>query len=179
LRNRKEQKRFARMFLNHVGDERAQKAIEELALVKTVMDKDAGVRGLFVGPQFAAEEKNAMLDHLRGKASLSEGTCKFISHLIEAESMALVPGILDAAIALYMERARRAKAVVMAAVEPDRAYMDRLRASLRRITEREVEIEYVRDPSVIGGLLVKVGSTMFDGSLKGQLRLLKEDLIKG
>ena len=45
--------------------------------------------------------------------------------------------------------------------------------------EREVDIEYVMDPSLLGGILVKVGSTMYDSSVKGQLRLLKDELIKG
>ena len=47
------------------------------------------------------------------------------------------------------------------------------------MTSREVEVEFSEDPSLIGGVLIKVGSTMLDGSIKGQLRLLKEELIKG
>jgi len=39
-------------------------------------------------------------------------------------------------------------------------------------------VDFVVDPSILGGVLVEAGSTMFDGSLKGQLRLLKEELIK-
>ena len=42
-----------------------------------------------------------------------------------------------------------------------------------------MDIEYEVDPQLIGGLLVRVGSMMFDGSLNGQLRLLREELIKG
>jgi F-type H+-transporting ATPase subunit delta len=42
-----------------------------------------------------------------------------------------------------------------------------------------VDIEYVSDPTLLGGFIVKVGSTMYDSSIKGQLRLLKDELIKG
>jgi F0F1-type ATP synthase delta subunit len=45
--------------------------------------------------------------------------------------------------------------------------------------DRDVDIEYVMDPSLLGGILVKVGSTMYDTSIKSQLRLLRDDLIKG
>ena len=46
-------------------------------------------------------------------------------------------------------------------------------------TDPDVDMEYVMDPSLLGGILVKVGSTMYDSSVKGQLRLLKDELIKG
>ena len=45
--------------------------------------------------------------------------------------------------------------------------------------EKKVDVEYTVDPSLLGGMLIKVGSTMFDGSLKGQIRLLRDELIKG
>jgi len=54
-----------------------------------------------------------------------------------------------------------------------------LKASLKKITDRDVDLEYVIDPSLLGGILVKVGSTMYDTSIRGQLRLLKDELIKG
>jgi F0F1-type ATP synthase delta subunit len=47
------------------------------------------------------------------------------------------------------------------------------------LIERDVDIEFVLEPSLLGGVLVKVGSTMYDSSIKGQLRLLKDELIKG
>jgi F0F1-type ATP synthase delta subunit len=58
-------------------------------------------------------------------------------------------------------------------------YEGRLKESLKKLVDREIELEYVTDPSLLGGMLVKVGSTMYDGSVIGQLRLLKDELIKG
>jgi F0F1-type ATP synthase delta subunit len=50
---------------------------------------------------------------------------------------------------------------------------------LKKLIDRDVDLETVLDPSLLGGVLVKVGSTMYDSSIKGQLRLLKDELIKG
>lgn len=178
-KNRKEDKKLARMFLNHVGPEKAFSALKELSVVRALVNKDRDFKGFIIGPQFSPLEKKTVLDTLNGKVNFSDGTKKFLDYLIENDSMGLIDEIQDAAVHLYMERTKRAKAVVRAAVEPGEKEIQRLKNALNRITEREVEIEFVQDPSVLGGVLVKVGSTMFDGSLRGQLRLLKEELIKG
>lgn len=67
----------------------------------------------------------------------------------------------------------------MTPVEVTRDYEDRLKAALKKLIDRDVDVEYVLDPSLLGGVLVKVGSTMYDSSIRGQLRLLKDELIKG
>jgi F0F1-type ATP synthase delta subunit len=50
---------------------------------------------------------------------------------------------------------------------------------LKKLTDRDLDIEYVMDPSLLGGIQVKVGSMIYDTSIKSQLRLLKNELIKG
>ncbi len=177
---KREYKRFARMFLNHAGvDGNLMKAMEGLHTINLLMDKDSGLRGLLVGPQFTPGEKKEVLGHIKGEYSLNSSTDKFVSFLIDQDAMGLMPDIFEAVVRLYLERTKKAKAVVKAAIVPDKAYGERLKAALKKITDRDVEIEYVQDPSVLGGVVVQVGSMMFDGSLRGQLRLLKEELIKG
>lgn len=179
MRTDKLSKKYARMFLNHLDGKDPLKALEELASVRLIAERDESVKGFLAGPQFSPEEKNAFLDSLSGKLNFSEATRKFLSFLVESEAMGRLPEITGAAVALYMERAKKAKAQVFSAIEPGAAELARLKTALGKMIEKEVEIEYVKDPAVIGGLLVKVGSTMFDGSLRGQLRMLKEELIKG
>ena len=74
---------------------------------------------------------------------------------------------------------RKIKAVVMTPIEINKDYENTLKLSLKKVTDRDIDIEYVMDPSLLGGILIKMGSTMYDTSLKGQLRLLKDELIKG
>jgi ATP synthase F1 delta subunit len=93
--------------------------------------------------------------------------------------IAALTEILRTATEIYFEKKKRAKAVVFTPVEIARNYEERLKVSLKKLVDRDVEIEYVIDPSLLGGVLVKVGSTMYDSSVKGQLRLLKDELIKG
>lgn len=169
---------YAVMFLNHTGGD-SIKPIEELGAIKAVAEKSPEVMGFFAGPQFATEEKIAFIDYIKDKTGLSEDTVKFLKYLAGEDALGFLDEISAQAVALYLERARIAYATVTAPVEVPEAAMERLKAALGRITGRTIELKFVKDPSVLGGVLVKVGSTMFDGSLKGQLRLLKEELVKG
>ena len=172
------EKQFAKKFLNHEGKQNTQ-AVSEIKAVSALIEESPEIRGFLEGPQFSAQEKKGLLAELSKKLPLSDGTRKFLEYLMDMDGAALLPGIASNAEALYMEYSRRAKAVVVSAGGLDETTGQRLRAALGKITGREVEMEYVQDPSVLGGVVVKIGSTMFDSSLKGQLRILKEELIKG
>jgi ATP synthase F1 delta subunit len=90
-----------------------------------------------------------------------------------------LPEIVKLATSLYLERKKRARAVVMTPAKIGKAQEDKLLASLKKLTDRDLDIEYVMDPSLLGGIQVKVGSMIYDTSIKSQLRLLKNELIKG
>ncbi|MDA8388578.1 MAG: ATP synthase F1 subunit delta [Nitrospiraceae bacterium] len=174
------EKKLARKFLNHVGRQNLV-AVEELGTVRGAIMGNPGTRGFFEGPQFSTDEKKKMMGEIARRLSLSEGTRKFFEYLIGIDAVNRLDGIVESAVKLYLDYARRAKAVVTSAVDfpAEGPLADRLKTALKKLTGRDVDIEYVRDPSVLGGVLVQVESTMFDSSLKGQLRLLKEELIKG
>jgi ATP synthase F1 delta subunit len=179
VKKTKESKRYAKMFLNAVGMDSAPAALRELAMVNALTEKSEEFRSLLLNPQFTEQEREGAL-RAAGKAmGLGETTVKFMGYISSAGAAAALGDILDKAVAIYSERKKRVKATVITATQVDVQYEGRLKESLRRLTEREVDIEYVTDPSLLGGMLVKVGSTMYDGSVKGQLRLLREELIKG
>jgi ATP synthase F1 delta subunit len=67
----------------------------------------------------------------------------------------------------------------MTPIEMSADQESKLKMSLKQLTDRDVDIEYVIDTSLLGGILVKMGSTMYDTSIRSQLRLLKDELIKG
>ncbi len=175
----KQAKKYAKTFVSVVGVEEMPKALVELGVVEMLMQKSTEFRSLLVNPGFSAEERSKAFQQVAAKAGLSEKVVKFVMHLTEIRVIAALSDILKIATALYLEKMKRAKAVVMTPLEIGKDYETRLKASLKKMIERDVDIEYVIDPSLLGGVLVKVGSTMYDSSVKGQLRLLKDELIKG
>jgi ATP synthase F1 delta subunit len=178
LKRSQETKRCAKRFLNTVGIKAAPKALDELMAVNDLMQRSRGFRGLLENPLFTAEERTKILKEVSGRLKLSAATVRFVHYLSEQIMAHSLPDVIRTATALYLEKQKRAKATVVTPIDTNKRYDDILRVSLKTLTGRDVDIEYVVDPSLLGGLLVKVGSTMYDSSIKGQLRLLKDDLIK-
>jgi F-type H+-transporting ATPase subunit delta len=175
----KEAKKYAKMFISIVGIEEAPKALAELALIDAVMTKSKEFRSLLVNPGFSAAEKENGLKQVAARLSLSDKMIRFVSHLTQTGVIIALSEVIKAATVIYLEKKKKAKATVLTPVEISAKHEERLKASLKKLIEKDVDIEYVMDPSLLGGILVKVGSTMYDSSIKGQLRLLKDELIKG
>jgi F-type H+-transporting ATPase subunit delta len=180
MKTLKQARRYARMFLNSVGTDAAGKALEELAVARVLMEKSGDFNSLLTSPVFSPEEKKSALSSLSGTLGFSEGTVKFLTFLAQENAAYGLGQILDKAVAIYSESMGRVKAMVFTpSLSLGREFEDRISKALKGMTSREVDVEFSEDPSLIGGVLIKVGSTMLDGSIKGQLRLLKEELIKG
>jgi len=179
LKPAREAKKYAKTLINIVGLEAVPQALAELSVIETLMVKSADFKSLLLNPGFSQPDREKALKNLAEKIKLSGKVVKFIMHLSEFRLVAALPEIIKIATALYLEKKKRAKAVVMSSIEIGKDYEERLKGSLKKLTDRDVDIEFVLEPALLGGILVKVGSTMYDTSIKGQLRLLKDELIKG
>ncbi len=175
----KETKRYAKAFLDTVGIENAPQAFGEINLVNNLMVRSKEFKSLLANPQFSLQERETVIKQIATKLRLSDNIVKFVLHLCELRLILHLSEIIWIATSLYLEKKKRAKAVVMTPMVITQDYGDKLKASLKKLMDRDIDIEYVVDPSLIGGVLIKVGSTMYDTSIKGQLRLLRNELIKG
>ena len=176
---KKDASRYAKALLRNVGFDEAPQAISEISLINAIMTKSREFRILLANPRFTTEERESVIKQIAEQYKLSEFTVKFINNLSDLRAVALLPDIIRVATNLYFEKKKKAKATIMTPVEISAELEKKLKESLKKVTDKELEIEYVMDPSLLGGVLIKIGSTMYDTSLRGQLRLLKDELIKG
>jgi len=179
LIQKKDASRYAKALLRNVGFDEAPQAISEISLINAIMTKSREFRILLANPRFTTEERESVIKQIAEQYKLSEFTVKFINNLSDLRAVALLPDIIRVATNLYFEKKQKAKATIMTPVEISAELEKKLKESLKKVTDKELEIEYVMDPSLLGGVLIKIGSTMYDTSLRGQLRLLKDELIKG
>jgi F-type H+-transporting ATPase subunit delta len=175
----KEAKKYAKTLINIVGIDETPNALAELMLVDTLMVKNKDFKNMLLNPVFSQTDKENALKQVAEKVKLSEKMLKFVLHLTDLRVIVALSQIIKIATAIYLEKKKRAKATVLTPVEISKSQEERLKTSLKQLIDRDVDIEIVMDPTLLGGVLVKVGSTMYDSSLKGQLRLLKDELIKG
>jgi len=179
LKKIKEVKRFANALIRNVGIDNTPQTIKELEALNALMLKNKEFKSLLFNPQFTTGERETVLKQLAAKIKLSEYTIKYVMYLSDLGIIRALSAIIRSATNLYFEKKKKAKAVVMTPIEIRKDQEDSLKSSLKKMIDRDVDIEYVMDPSLLGGILVKVGSTMYDTSIRSQLRLLRDELIKG
>lgn len=177
MRRIKGVKKYAKQFLSTIDINEAPRAIEQLSAIADLMEKDKGFRNLLVSPAFSVEETYNIIGYLAKRLNMTDKTAKYLRYLSEIKAMAAMPEIVKALIEAYLEAKNKAKAVVISAIKADKEYEEKLRDALKDITGKDIEVEFLVDPSLLGGVRIKVGSTMYDSSIKGQLELLKERLI--
>lgn len=175
----KQAQRYAKALIRNVGIDGAPKALSELTAVNDLMIKSKEFKNFLINPLFTPEEREAVLKQVSQKIKLSDGIVKFLLLLAEQRVIIALSEVIRYATNLYYEKKKKAKATIISPIEITKDKEEKIKASLKKITDRELDIEYVIDPSLLGGILIKIGSTMYDTSIKGQLRLLKDELIKG
>ncbi|CCH34585.1 F0F1 ATP synthase subunit delta [Actinosynnema sp. NPDC047251] len=126
-------------------------------------------------PAAEADGKVALIDGLvAGK--VDETTKVLVDQLVrEPRGQGVVNGLSDLA-SLAAKRRERSVAYIRSAVELDAAQLDRLEATLTRIYSRPVALHVEVDPTLRGGLLIKIGDEVIDGSVAGRLAALRRDL---
>jgi F-type H+-transporting ATPase subunit delta len=179
LKPLKESKKYAKTLISMVGIDDMPKALAELTAIEKLMSGSPEFRSLLVSPVFPAADREKALQSVADRMKLSGTVLNFLVHISRIKVVAALSEIIRSATLIYLEKKKRAQATVLTPVELTKDHVERLRVSLKKLIDKDVDIEFVLDPSLLGGVLVKVGSTMYDSSIKGQLRLLKEDLIKG
>ena len=171
-------RKMSRALINTVEVSDIPTVIEELTSFSKLIEADRKIRLLFISQIFSEDEKKRSLDEVLLHIKASVHTKKFLNLMISQGYLAGLKDTIKSVIVLYEEKVRKVTAEVTAPVALDEKYINRLKAALTSLTDRDVHVESRLDPSLIGGFIVKVGSTVYDSSLKGQLQLLRAELTR-
>lgn len=175
----KDIKKYAKYFLKSIDLEEVPKAVEQLKTVADLLEKNKNFKTLMLSPLFSDAEREKAIAILSHQLKMSTEVAQYLHYLTKSMLIVSLNYIIKAIISLYMEQKKKAKAVIITPVEIGKTFEKDLITTLSRITGKEVEVEYIFDPSLLGGVRIQIGSTMYDSSIKGQLGLLKDKLIKG
>ena len=137
------------------------------------------VAGFFANPAVPRARKEAALTAAAERASASPLSVSLLRLLQARQRVGLLPDIARLFRDLVDERTGRVRAEVTVAVPLSVASVEALAARLSAATGRQVHLTPRVDPAVLGGLVARVGSTVYDASLRTQLRRMREALSKG
>ena len=147
------------------------------ALAKLLADQPELSRAL-LHSRLGAERRQRLVRALfsgRGSELLS----RLLALLAERDRLSLLPELAEAYARAVNEHAGVLSAEAVSAAPLDDAQSGTLRSALKTATGREVELRARVDPALLGGLVVTVGGRTYDGSVRAQLALLRERLVRG
>ncbi len=161
--------------LFELADEAKMVAVveDDLKSFKTMSAESLDLRRLIASPMFSAEDKGRALSAVADKAHLNPLTKKFIGLLAANNRVSALPAVIRAFELLAAERRGAVAAEVTTAIKLTAAQQKAISAALKKAFGKDPEISTTIDPTILGGLKVKVGSKLFDASLKSRLDQLK------
>ena len=166
--------RYALALLELAEESKSLKVIEKDAkALKAAFTKSVDLQRLASSPVFSVAEKIAALTAVAKKAKLSKLMMKFIGTVTENRRAGELPAILSAFEGLMAERKGSQIAKITSAQKLTPAQLTSLKTNLKKSLGRPVEVETSVDPDLLGGFIVRIGSKLYDSSLKTKLDDLK------
>jgi F-type H+-transporting ATPase subunit delta len=141
-----------------------------------LLDANAELKILFETPAVAVAKKIAVLGEIAQKMGLQQVVQNFLSVVLEHERIGHLAEIIEAFEQLLNERLGIVVAEVSSASALAEAERKELEQALRARTGKQVRMNFSLDPALIGGVTAKVGSTIYDGSVRGRLERLRAEL---
>ena len=145
----------------------------DLDRFQALLDESDDLKRLVASPVFSSEDQSRAISAIVEKAGISGLVANFLKVVANNRRLFAVPGM----IASYRTTAAAHRGEIVAEVTSahalDEAQETELKAALKSVTGKDVTIDLTVDPSLLGGLIVKVGSRQIDTSLRTKLSTLK------
>ena len=171
-------RRYAQALTEEAQAASALDAVDaDMALITETLDGSRDLRLALTSPVVSHDKKGAILDRLFN-GNVSDLSVRFLRLLVQNDRDGQIPEILDAYRQLRDERTRTVEALVRSAkpLSPDEA--ERLKTALESRAGQTVRMRIEVDPSLIGGLVVRVGDVVYDRSVRHQLDTLRGQLAE-
>lgn len=149
----------------------------QLEAFQSLLEENAELRILFSTPAISAVKKRIVLAELASRLGWEPMTRNFLNVVIQHDRMNLLGEIAAAFRALLDERMGITVAEITTARPLEEPEKKELETALHARTGRQVRLSFLLDPELIGGVTARVGSTIYDGSVRGQLERLRAGLM--
>ncbi len=170
---------YARALVDVVVDRKldATKTLAEAQSIGALVASSRDLREVWESPAIPPEQKRRLLDSIVAKEKISKEVRNFVAVLIDHRRTNFLAAIVKQFEQDLNQRMGFAVAEVTTTRDLSDAERRTLEAEVEKLTGKKVRANYARDASILGGAVVRIGSTIYDGSVKGQLERMKGQLI--
>jgi F-type H+-transporting ATPase subunit delta len=173
--------RYARAFADVLADAKldASKAVEQIRSLVAVLQESRELREVWSSPAIPVDQKHQLLDAIVAKIGITDRPIRnFIAVLIDHNRIAFLPDIAKQLDLELNSRSGRIDAQIVSARELGPEQRASLLAEIAEMTGKVVLPHYATDEKLLGGVTVRVGSTIYDGSVRGQLQRIRQQLTE-
>ena len=179
MKDRKLALRYARALLSSLPDPRHAEAADDfLTSLAQAMDESAELKQFLLDPAFSRDQRKSVLAALAQRSGQPEKVNRFLETLVENNRLVVLPAIAT----VYHEERENALGIVPAEITTASPMSVELkqqaRNALERLTGKKVRLSCEVAPELIGGAVTKIGTVVYDGSLRTQLSQLRRELAQ-
>jgi len=171
-------RRYAKALVDVATEQQALEAVgRDLRTVVETMQRTREAATFFASPAIPLSDKRRVLQAIAEGVGVKSLSLRFLNLILEKRRL---PHLGEMALAyeeLTDERLGRGKATVTSAVPLSEPIIHGLKERLGMATGKEIYLEARVDPAIVGGLVAQIGSTIYDGSLRTQLKKVREHLL--
>jgi F-type H+-transporting ATPase subunit delta len=154
----------------------AREVQEELLVWANMLQANRNLADVFANPTIALDQKRKVLNRLIELSKPRDTTANFLKVLLQNQRLTELGEINKKFTEVLDVRAGLVAATVTTARPIPSEVHDRLQTALASLTGKKVRIDFVTDPDLIGGVVTRIGSTVYDGSVRNQLQQIQEKM---
>jgi F-type H+-transporting ATPase subunit delta len=154
----------------------AEPAAKQLHDFGTAYAQSAELRTFLASPAVSIKAKHAVLEKIVARLGASKIIRNFLFVLTDHRRTQLIPEVIAAFHEVIRQRQGIAEAIVSSPIELSAAQKKEIAATLARLTGKKIEAKYTLDPALLGGAVVRIGDTIYDGSLRSRLNEMRAHL---
>jgi F-type H+-transporting ATPase subunit delta len=170
---------YARAFADVVMNNRldAARTLSEAQQIASLVRESKALRDVLDAPSIPAEQKRSLLDAIVQRAGISRPVRNLVAVLIDKRRTKFLDEIVEQFAQELNQRLGFAEAEITTARELGPDERAELEADLARVTGKKIRARYGQDRTILGGAVARVGGTVYDGSVKGQLARIRQELV--
>jgi F-type H+-transporting ATPase subunit delta len=171
-------RRYAKALFNLLNPSDIRSATESLSALGGALSVSRELRGLLHNPVIGLDKKAAVIRELGTKAKAPPVVEQFLAHVVRKSRIALLAEIAEA-FARLADQASNRKVVRLSSARPiTDASRAEILQKLEGATKGTIELTTNVDPRLLGGLQIRIGSTVYDGTIRGQIDKMRTALRK-
>jgi F-type H+-transporting ATPase subunit delta len=152
----------------------AEEAVTQLKAFEATLRSSAALQNALTTPAVPAARKRAVIARIGYMLELSQIIRNFLYVLVDHRRLSSLSEIMHSFELAVDQRLGFERAEVTSAAELNEDQQDELRIRLEQVSGKRLRARYSVDRNLIGGILARIGSTVYDGSVRGQLDILRD-----